>query len=246
MVLTVSDTGWTPLPAPLTPLVGREREIAEISTLLRRGETRLLTLTGPGGVGKTRLALRVATGAATGFSGGVSFVPLASIREPSLVLPTIALALGLHDVSDRLIAFLRPRQFLLLLDNFEQVLAAAPLVSEVLAACPQLTVLVTSRAPLRIVGEQEFPVPPLAMPVPGRLPLPNDLARTEAVALFVQRAHAVRPTFTLTEANASAVAEICRRLDGLPLAIELAAARSKALTPEALLARLSHRLTLLK
>jgi predicted ATPase len=234
----------------LTPFVGRVREVADVSGLLLRPGLRLLTLTGPGGIGKTRLALQVATMLAGDFADGVRYVPLAAIADPTLVPSTIAQLLGLVEVSDRplperLQHILKDKRLLLVLDNFEQVVDAAPLGADLLAACPELRIMVTSREALRIEGEQEYPVPPLALPNRSHTYAFTELAASEAVALFVQRASAVKPDFTLTEANAEAVATICARLDGLPLAIELAAARSKVLSPPDLLARLSNRLDLL-
>ncbi len=238
---------WEELPRPPTPLVGRDPETAAVRGLLLQEGARLVTLTGPGGVGKTRLALRVAAEAAAGFADGVCFVPLAAVADPGLVPAAVARALGAHEPGDRpvlaaLAGLLRDRHLLLVLDNVEQVLAAAPAVAELLAGCPRLAALATSRAALRLSGEREVPVPPLALPDPRSA---GDPAAAEAVRLFVQRAQAARPGFALTDADARAVAEICRRLDGLPLAIELAAARCKILSPRELLARLDRRLDLL-
>jgi predicted ATPase len=209
-----------------------------------------LTLTGPGGVGKTRLALAIADDAAPSFADGVAFVDLAPLRDPALVLPAVAQRLGVREggglaLADAVATFLKPRRVLLLLDNVEHLLAAAPGVATLLAACPALQVLATSRAPLRLLGEQLLPVPPLALPDPAAPPALADLAVTEAVTLFVQRARAVAPGFALSEANAAAVAEVCARLDGLPLALELAAARLRLLSPQALLALLTRRLRVL-
>jgi predicted ATPase/DNA-binding CsgD family transcriptional regulator len=237
-----------PLPAPLTSFVGREREIADVVEQLRRPGVRLLTLTGPGGVGKTRLALRVAEELEPLFADGVAFVDLTPIRAPDLVAPTIARALGVREAGDqplaaRIVDAVRDRELLVLLDNFEQVVEAAPLVGGLLAAGSGLKVLATSREPLRLSGERVVAVPPLTVPDPAS-PVAEP-ASTEAVALFVERAQAARANFALTAENAAAVAEICRRLDGLPLAVELAAARVAHLSPASLLARMGRRLPLL-
>jgi predicted ATPase/DNA-binding SARP family transcriptional activator len=238
------------LPAQPTRLIGREREVETVRDLLQRDDVRLLTLTGAGGSGKTHLGLHVAAEVLDQFLHGVYFTSLASISDPDLVGPAIAMVLGVRETGNRslpedLQAFLRTRQMLLLVDNFEHVLAAAPLVAGLLSNCPRLKVLVTSRAPLHLRGEQEFPVMPLAVPELRSMPPVEILSRCASVELFVQRARRVRPDFALTEANASAVAEVCTRLDGLPLAIEPAAAQIKVLPPEALLSRLESRLELL-
>lgn len=238
------------LPAPSTPLIGRSRERDLVGSQVRQTEVRLLTLTGAGGVGKTRLALAVAEDLIEAFDDGVYFVDLAPIVDPGLVPSAIAGALDVAESTrwsliECLIDYLRGRSVLLLLDNFEQVLAAAPLLAELMTACPRLKTLVTSRAALRLSGEHEFPVPPLELPDLTRLPDLESLSHYEAVTLFVQRARAARPDFQITNANAPAIAELCARLDGLPLPIELAAARIKLLSPQAMLARLGRRLSLL-
>src|SRR6266516_2561985 len=244
------------LPAQLTSLIGREREVMAVCTLLQRPDVRLVTLTGTGGIGKTRLSLEVGAELLPAFREGVYFVPLASINDATLVIPAIAHTLGLqHRYAERqqplaehmeyLKTFLREKQCLLLLDNFEQVVDAAPAIAELLAACPRLKILVTSRAALHISGDHEFPLPPLALP-DGTPSLPiHELTQYAAISLFLQRAIAIKPDFNVTTANVQTIAMICRRLDGLPLAIELAAARIKLLPPQALLQRLIHPLNVL-
>src|SRR6266566_4627044 len=238
------------LPAPLTPLVGREQEIAAVCALLWRPEVRLVTLTGTGGVGKTRLALGVAAAVTASFADGICFVALAPLIDPGLVLSTIAQAPGVQEQGSRpllegLQDHLREKQLLLLLDNFEQVVSAAPVVAELLVAAPRLRVLVTSRTSLHLSGEHEFVVPPLALPDLRNLPPPDRLRQYGAIRLFVARAQAAHSAFVMTGENATAIAAICQQVDGLPLAIELAAGRSKLFTPQALLSRLRNRLKLL-
>lgn len=238
------------LPVPPTALIGRESEVKTLIQRLRREEVRLVTLTGAGGTGKTRLGIQVAFELRDRFAGGVCFVSLAPLHEAALVLPTIAQALGIQDgeghaLFARLAAALQPQPVLLVLDNFEQVVGAAAQVAELLMACPHLKVLVTSREVLHVRAEHAFVVPPLAVPDPAHLPALAALARLPSVALLLQRAQAVKPEFELTMTNARAVAAICVHLDGLPLAIELAAARLKLLSPAALLARLGQRLAVL-
>ena len=230
------------LPVAPTPLVGREREVERVVALARRDDVRLITFTGAGGIGKTRLALETARALAVEYPDGAVFVPLALVGDPALVEPTIATSLGLvadgEPEREALRAYLRDRSMLLVLDNFEQVVGAAPALADLLADAPEVKLFVTSREVLRLSGEHEFPVGPLALPPPGGSP-----ADSPAVALFVQRASASVPDFQL-DGNAQAVADLCARLEGIPLAIELAAARSKLLPPQTMLARLSSRLDL--
>ncbi len=236
------------LPIQLSSFLGREHELGEV--IERLADSRLLTLTGPGGTGKTRLSLQVGARVADRYPDGVFFVSLSSLRDPELVPATIAQELGLADRGglspmEAVTEHVRRRRMLLILDNFEQVTDAAPRVAELLAAAPDLTVLATSRSALRVYGEREYPVPPLGVPDPRKPGSPQSLSQYEAVALFIERAVSVKPSFAVTNENAPAVAEISARLDGLPLAIELAAARINVLTPQAMLTRLGHRLSLL-
>ena len=244
--LRTLDRAPNNLPPQLTTFVGRD-QVEEAAALLRDG-VRLLTLTGPGGTGKTRLSIEVAGELGDVFPDGIYWVPLAAIADTALVAPAIATSLGLHDVgsrpvAERLTEHLRDMTALLVIDNFEQLLPAAPLVGELLRAAPNVRVIASSRSPLRVYGEREFPVPPLTLP--DLAAGPEVLAQSEAVRLFVERAVAIKPDFRVTAANARPIAEICARLDGLPLAIELAAARVKILPPEAILQRLGRTLDLL-
>jgi predicted ATPase/DNA-binding CsgD family transcriptional regulator len=236
------------LPRPLTSFIGRERELAQARRLLQGSY--LVTLTGPGGSGKTRLCIALAAEVAGDYPDGVYFVPLAPVRDPGLVASTIAQSIGLQDARDRplmehLVSQLRERQLLIVLDNFEHLLAGAPVVTRLLQETDAVRILVSSRSSLRVSGEQECPVPPLDVPQQEACPTAASLASCESVRLFVERAAAAVPEFSLDDENAPAVAEIARRLDGLPLAIELAAARVKLLPPQAILPRLEHSLGLL-
>ena len=238
------------LPIQRSPLLGREREVVELTAMLRQSDIGLVTLTGVGGTGKTRLALQVAAELLDAFPDGVWFIDLASLTDPDLVVSTIAGVLGVREVpgqslADTLQRYVKAKHLLLVLDNFEQVVGAAPEVGTLLRMSPRLTVLVTSRVPLHLRIEHEVPVAPLAVPTVEQLPPLSVLNQYAAVALFVERAQAVKPDFQVTNASAPAIAEICVRLDGLPLAIELAAARVKLLAPDALLKRLDQRFRLL-
>jgi predicted ATPase/class 3 adenylate cyclase/DNA-binding CsgD family transcriptional regulator len=248
--LKTLDTYPHNLPVQPTPLIGREREVAAVQQQLLREDVRLLTLTGPGGSGKTRMALHVAAELSDHFTDGISFVNLAPISDAELVVPTIAQTLGVKESSTRsmveqLQAFLQEKLLLLVLDNFEQVVSAAPRLSDLLARCSHLKLLVTSRTVLHLAAEHTFAVPPLSLPDLNSSPDLVTLLQYEAVALFIARAQALQPDFQVSNTSAPAVAEICTRLDGLPLAIELAAARIKLLPPPALLARLGQRLAML-
>lgn len=249
MVASAAALNLQSPPVPRTRLVGREREHSTARELLLDQAVPLLAVVGPGGVGKTRLALAVSSDVAASFADGVVFVDLSPVREPFLVLPALAAALGVHATGERLLRdvlrdALHPRQILIVLDNCEQVLGAAPDVAAILSHCPAVQILATSRARLSIHGEQALLVPPLAVPPAENAPH-ADLAQTEAVALFLQHARSWNPGFAPADGELHAIAECCRRVDGLPLAIELAAARLRVLSPQALAARLSGRLQLL-
>ena len=238
------------LPPQATAFIGRERQIETVRGALLKPDVRLIMLTGPGGTGKTRLALQVAAGLLDSFADGVYFVALESVSDPNLVPSVIAQALDVREAVGRpittsLAEALHQKQVLLVLDNFEQVVSAAPVLAQVLGAAPRIRMLVTSRAALRLYGERELAVPPLALPDHRIAPTADHLSRFEAVRLFVDRAQAVRADFVLTDENAAIVAEICQRLDGLPLAIELAAARVRSLPPRTMLQRMERRLPLL-
>src|SRR6266851_2633378 len=248
--LNTLDSHPNNLPIEPTPFIGREREVATLCRLLARAEVRLLTLTGPAGVGKTRLALQVAAEVSDGYADGVFVVPLAPVTDPEQVMEAIAQVLSIPDVSGpsllgQVQRALKSKQLLLVLDNFEQVASAALMVAELLATCPSLKIVVTSRVALHVRAEREFAVPPLSLPDLKRLPDLLTLSQYEAVALFIERAQAVKADFQVTNATAPAVVGICARLDGLPLAIELAAARAKYSPPQMLLARLEQGLSVL-
>ncbi|HEX9286373.1 MAG TPA: tetratricopeptide repeat protein, partial [Thermoanaerobaculia bacterium] len=247
------ETRPASLPMPRTRFVGREKERSALRALLERPDVRIVSLTGFGGIGKTRLALQVAEEMSVRFPGGVFFVPLESVRDADPMVAAISRTLGVREtagqtLSDSLkehLAAAARAPMLLVLDNFEQLLPAAPAVADLVASGASLKIVVTSRSPLHVYGEQEFPVPPLALPDLAALPSFDRLREFESVALFLQRAQAVMPDFALTKENAPAIADICSRLEGLPLALELAAARVKLLTPSAMQARLEKRLSLL-
>jgi predicted ATPase len=251
-IAPVADLERTPMAAPRitlphqrAALIGREREVAEIVELLARDDVSLVTIVGPGGVGKTSLALHVADDVAEQFPDSVTFVQFAPVRDPALVLPTIAVVLGVQLQPDQpveaaLASALHDRRLLLLLDNFEHVSPAAPAIGALLSACPRLTVLATSRTPLNLRREHRYPVRPLALPDPSYLTQAEDLMRVPAVQLFIERARVVQPDLVLTTPSLATIASLCRRLDGLPLAIELAAARTAVLSPDAILTRLGQ------
>ncbi|HXD09654.1 MAG TPA: DUF4062 domain-containing protein, partial [Anaerolineales bacterium] len=240
------------VPTPRNPLIGRAEELALASEMLLRTDVGMVTLIGPGGTGKSRLGLQVALDMVHHFHDGVYLVRLTPIRDPNLVIPTIADMLGIPETNDprsllgKLKDYLRDKRMLLLLDNFEQVLPAAPQIAELMETCPELRFVITSRAPLHLRGEKELFVPPLAVPAHHENLDLNHITRYASVELFMQRAQSLRPDFTVTDENAAVIAEICHRLDGLPLAIELAAARIKLLTPHELLSRLERRFDILR
>jgi predicted ATPase/transcriptional regulator with XRE-family HTH domain len=247
---TVEPSPPSTLPQPLTRLIGREGEVDAVRAAVLNADNRIVTLVGPPGIGKTRLSVQVATELRTAFPSGTFYVPLGLINDAALVPLTIAKAVGLKELGGQplfvaLTNLLRPWQVLLLMDNLEHLLDAAPAVAELLTACPGLKVLATSRAPLRIRGERLYPVPPLAAPQPSTGLQAADVHAYAAVQLFTERAHAGNPDFCLTDANAADIARICTDLDGLPLAIELVAARSRLMSPRDLVARLGDRLALL-
>src|SRR6266487_4649629 len=238
------------LPIQPTPFIGREQEVAAVTRLLKRPDVRLVTLSGPGGVGKTRLALHVAAELSDDFTDGVFVVALAPVNTPEQVVPALAQTLGIGESSDLplfplLETALKEKKLLLLLDNFEQVVEAAVVLAELLAACPRLKVMVTSRMGLHVRAEHEFIVPPLSVPTLKQLPDARTLSHYKAVALFIERAQTTKPDFSVTNSNAPIVAAICAHLDGLPLAIELAAARVKHFSPHTLLPRLEQGLSVL-
>jgi predicted ATPase len=246
------ETRAANIPVQRTRFVGREKEVAAAKELLLRPDVRLVTVTGPGGIGKTRLAVEVASGLVERFSGGIHFVPLSPVSDPGLIASVIVQALGMRGAGGQSPLEILKKNLgdlsgapMLLLDNFEHLIQAAPMVADVLAMAPNLKIMVTSRAALHVYGEHEFPVPPLALPDSRLMPGVEALGQYPAVELFVQRAVAAKPDFKLDQENGSAIAEICARLDGLPLAIELAAARVKVLSPSSMRARLASRLQLL-
>jgi len=245
--LVTLDSQHTNLPSQATPFIGRRRELAALTELLRNDDVRLVTLTGPGGIGKTRLSLQVAADLLDEFEDGAFFVELAPITGSDQVITAIAGTLGMTEAGDEslldtLIRSLRRKQMLLVIDNFEHVIDAAPVVGDLIAAAPDLKILTSSRETLRVYGEHEYPVPPLGLPKESRSQTAAVISQYEAVSLFIQRAKATQPDFEIVEHNAPAIAEICTRLEGLPLAIELAAARVRLFEPEMLLARLSDSL----